>query len=85
MVIADGFYEWHRVGKARRPMRIVMTSREPFAFAGLWDSWRDPHGDIVKSCTIITTEPNDLLCPIHNRMPVILPRGCRQSESEVIS
>ena len=51
-----------------------MTSGEPFAFAGLWDSWRDPAGDIVRSCTIITTEPNELLLPIHNRMPVILPR-----------
>ena len=74
LVIADGFYEWQRVGNARRPMRIVMTSGEPFAFAGLWDSWRDPAGDIVRSCTIITTEPNELLRPIHNRMPVILPR-----------
>ena len=55
-------------------MRVVMKSGEPFAFAGLWDSWRDPGGDIVRSCTIMTTEPNDLLRPIHNRMPVILPR-----------
>ena len=74
LVISDGFYEWQRVGNARRPMRIVMTSGEPFAFAGLWDSWRDPAGDIVRSCTIITTEPNELLRPIHNRMPVILPK-----------
>ena len=74
LVIADGFYEWQRVGNARRPMRIAMASGEPFAFAGLWDSWRDPAGDIVRSCTIITTEPNELLRPIHNRMPVILPR-----------
>ena len=74
LVLADGFYEWQRAGKARRPMRIVMKSGEPFAFAGLWDSWRDPSGEIVRSCTIITTEANDLLRPIHNRMPVILPR-----------
>ena len=73
LVIADGFYEWQRVGKARRPMRVVLKSGEPFAFAGLWDLWRDPAGDIVRSCTIITTEPNELLRPIHNRMPVILP------------
>ena len=56
LVLADGFYEWQRVGNVRRPMRIGMTSGEPFAFAGLWDSWRDPAGDIVRSCTIITTE-----------------------------
>ena len=74
LVLADGFYEWQRVGKARRPMRIVMKSGEPFAFAGLWDAWRDPNGGIVRSCTIITTEANELLRPIHNRMPVILPR-----------
>ena len=74
LVIADGFYEWQRVGKARRPMRVVLKSGEPFAFAGLWDSWRDPAGDIVRFCTIITTEVNELLRPIHNRMPVILPK-----------
>ena len=50
-----------------------MASGEPFAFAGLWDSWRDPNGETVRSCTIITTEANELLRPIHTRMPVILP------------
>ena len=75
LVLADGFYEWQRMGNARRPMRVVMKSGELFAFAGLWDSWRDHAGDIVRSCTIITTEPNELLRPIHNRMPVILPKG----------
>ena len=74
LVIADGFYEWQRAGNARRPLRVAMKSGEPFAFAGLWDSWRDPGGDIVRSCTIITTEPNELLRPIHKRMPVILRR-----------
>ena len=74
LVLADGFYEWQRTGNAKRPMRVVMKSGEPFAFAGLWDSWRDPQGEIVRSCTIITTEANELLRPIHNRMPVILPR-----------
>ena len=75
LVLADGFYEWQRTGNAKRPMRIVMKSGEPFAFAGLWDSWRDPQGEVVRSCTIITTESNQLLRPIHNRIPVILPRG----------
>ena len=55
-------------------MRIVMASGEPFAFAGLWDAWRNPNGEVVRSCTIITTGANELLSPIHDRMPVILPR-----------
>ena len=74
LVLADGFYEWQRAGKARRPMRVTLKSGEPFAFAGLWESWRDPDGEIIRSCTIITTEANDLVRPIHDRMPVILPR-----------
>ena len=55
-------------------MRIEMESGEPFAFAGLWAVWKDPEGNTVPSCTIITTEANDLLRPIHQRMPVILSR-----------
>ena len=74
LVLADGFYEWRRVGKTKTPMRIVLRSGEPFAFAGLWETWRDPEGTVIPSCTIITTTPNDLLKPIHNRMPVILPK-----------
>ena len=74
LVLADGFYEWQRVGRAKRPMRVVMRSGEPFAFAGLWERWRNPDGQAIPSCTIITTEANDLLSPIHDRMPVILPR-----------
>ena len=74
LVLADGFYEWERKGSSGRPMRIVMASGEPFSFAGLWDAWRDPNGEVVRSCTIITTAANDLLRPIHDRMPVILPR-----------
>ena len=74
LVLADGFYEWQRAGSVRRPMRIVMESGEPFAFAGLWSVWRDSEGNRIPSCTIITTEANDLLRPVHNRMPVILPR-----------
>ena len=74
LVLADGFYEWQRAGSVKKPMRIVMESGEPFAFAGLWAVWKDPEGKTVPSCTIITTEANDLLRPIHHRMPVILPR-----------
>ena len=80
LVLADGFYEWQRVpgSRAKRPMRIVMRTREPFAFAGLWETWRDHDGQVIPSCTIITTGANELLAPIHHRMPVILPR---ESES----
>ena len=74
LVLADGFYEWQRTGGARKPMRVVMWSREPFAFAGLWSVWRDPDGYRIPSCAIVTTAANDLLRPIHDRMPVILPR-----------
>ena len=74
LVLADGFYEWQKVGKNKRPMRIAMGAGEPFAFAGLWETWKDPEGTVIPSCTIITTTPNDLLKPIHNRMPVILSR-----------
>ena len=74
LVLADGFYEWERKGSSKRPMRIVMASGEPFAFAGLWDVWRDPKGEVVRSCAIITTSANESLSPIHDRMQVILPR-----------
>ena len=74
LVPADGFYEWQRTGGSKRPMRVVLKSGEPFAFAGLWDAWRDPQGEWVLSCAIITTAANQLLSPIHHRMPVILPR-----------
>ncbi len=74
LVLADGFYEWMRAGGTKRPMRIVMRSGEPFAFAGLWSVWRDPDGNRIPSCAVITTAANDLLRPIHDRMPVILPR-----------
>ena len=74
LVLADGFYEWQQAGSVRKPIRIIMESGEPFAFAGLWAMWRDSEGNHIPSCTVITTEANDLLRPIHHRMPVILPR-----------
>ncbi len=73
LVLADGFYEWQKTSDAKRPMRIVMRTGEPFAFAGLWSEWKDPAGSLIESCTIITTQANDMLQPIHHRMPVILP------------
>ena len=74
LVLADGFYEWQRTGGAKRTMRIVIQSGEPFAFAGLWSMWRDPDGNRISSCAIITAAANELLNPIHDRMPVILSR-----------
>jgi putative SOS response-associated peptidase YedK len=73
LVLADGFYEWKSgAGKTKTPYFIHMNDRKPFAFAGLWDIWTGPDGSPVKTCTIITTEPNDLMSLIHNRMPAIL-------------
>ena len=78
LALADGFYEWRRVGKSRTPMRIVMRTREPFAFAGLWSVWRDQDGNRIPSCAIVTTTPNETLAPIHDRMPVILSRDAER-------
>src|SRR5262245_21518322 len=72
LVVADGFYEWRKDGTRKTPMYIQMQDGRPFAFAGLWEVWQPPEGEKVKSCTIITTEPNALLETIHNRMPAIL-------------
>ncbi|SVE37329.1 uncharacterized protein METZ01_LOCUS490183, partial [marine metagenome] len=73
LILADGFYEWLNIGKTKIPMRITLKSDEPFGFAGIWDSWKSPSGEIVTSCSIITTTPNSVVKPIHNRMPVIIP------------
>ncbi len=77
LVLADGFYEWKQEPGARgkTPMYIRLTSRRPFAFAGLWDMWRPEDGDPVHTCTIVTTGPNQLMQMIHTRMPVILAPG----------
>ena len=60
LVLADGFYEWQGRGRSKRPMRVVMRSGEPFAFAGLWETWKDPASNVIPSCTIITTTPNEV-------------------------
>ncbi len=75
LIVADGFYEWKQENGSKAPMYITLKSGEPFAFAGLWDLWKSPGGEQIRSCTIITTEPNDLLASIHNRMPAILLPG----------
>ena len=72
LVLADSYYEWQKTLTGKKPYRIIMKSGEPFAMAGLWETWRTPQGNVVPSCTIITTAANDYLAPIHNRMPVIL-------------
>ncbi len=74
LVLADGFYEWQKRGAGpKQPYRIARRDGAPFAFAGLWERWRDPaDGRFVESCTIVTTDANALLRPIHHRMPVIL-------------
>lgn len=74
LIPADGFYEWKKLGKGKQPFRFSLKSGEPFGFAGLYESWVSPEGKPVDTCTIITTEPNDLLRPVHDRMPVILPK-----------
>src|SRR5919106_4296550 len=75
LVPADGFFEWQKQGKLRQPFLVERKDRAPFAFAGLWERWRqaDAHDAVVRSCTIITCPPNDLVAPLHDRMPVILP------------
>ena len=79
LVLADGFYEWKKVADGKLPMYISSRSREPFAMAGLWENWKDPSGELIHSCTIITTTPNCLIEPIHNRMPVILPQSAEST------
>ena len=73
LVPADAFYEWQRLDpKTKRPFAIALASGEPYAFAGLWESWRREEGETLETFTILTTDPNELMAPIHNRMPVIL-------------
>ena len=74
LVLADGFYEWRKEARGKVPMRFVLKSREPFAFAGLWDRWRNPDGAELRTFTIITTAANELMRPVHDRMPAILAR-----------
>ena len=74
LILADGFYEWkqQKEDKGKVPIYIQLETGEPFAFAGLWEIWASPEGSELRSCTIITTRPNEFMKPIHNRMPVIL-------------
>ena len=76
LILADGFYEWrHDPDGKRRPVRYTVDGAEPFGFAGLWTGRHDPEADEwLRTCTIITTTANELVAPVHDRMPVILPR-----------
>jgi putative SOS response-associated peptidase YedK len=75
LVLADGFFEWQKQGATKTPLFIYLKTERPFGFAGLYETWTPPLGEPLVTCTIITTEPNDLVRPIHNRMPVILPKA----------
>lgn len=78
LVLADGFFEWQKIQEPgnrlrKQPMYLQLADGRPFAFAGLWESWNSPDGSNILSCAIITTQPNELMASIHDRMPVILP------------
>jgi putative SOS response-associated peptidase YedK len=72
LIPADGFYEWMRTGKMKQPYCFEVREGQLFAFAGLWDGWKDAGGNWIKSCSILTTTPNSVTSAIHDRMPVIL-------------
>jgi len=72
LIPADGFYEWRRTGKAKQPYCFEVNQGQLFALAGLWDRWKDPNGNWIKSCSILTTTPNAVTSAVHDRMPVIL-------------
>jgi putative SOS response-associated peptidase YedK len=82
LVVADGFYEWQKTELGKQPFFIHLRDGRPFAFAGLWEHWQGPADSpgpgesgqrlVIQSCTLLTTTPNDLIRPLHNRMPVIV-------------
>lgn len=75
VIPADGFYEWKREGGRKQPFFFRMRDERPFGFAGLWERWEGEGGQAINSCTILTTGANDVLSPVHDRMPVILHPG----------
>jgi putative SOS response-associated peptidase YedK len=74
LIPANGFYEWRKENGGKQPYYFRMKDGRPFAFAGLWESWDRHGGGEIQSCTILTTDANDLVSEIHHRMPVILPQ-----------
>jgi len=74
LIVADGFYEWRKLadGKRKVPMYVHLRAGRPFGLAGLYENWKGKDGTTLQTCTIITTSPNELMAPIHNRMPAII-------------
>ena len=72
LIPADGFYEWKRLGKEKQPYCFEVNEGELFAFAGIWERWKDPGGKMLETCSILTTTPNAVTSAVHDRMPVIL-------------
>jgi putative SOS response-associated peptidase YedK len=73
IVPADAFYEWKANGRTKQPYAIAMRDRQPFAFAGLWENWKNPATDEwLRTFTVLTTKPNEVVNPLHDRMPLIL-------------
>ena len=81
LIVADGFYEWQvHSDTSKTPMYIHLQEREPFGMAGLWERWTNPEtGEVLVSCTILTTRANEIMREIHERMPVILPHAGYQA------
>jgi putative SOS response-associated peptidase YedK len=80
LIISNGFYEWQKISeKEKQPMRIGLKDSSVFGLAGLWDSWTAEDGNVLETCTIITCEPNSLMKPIHDRMPVLIGKENEQS------
>jgi putative SOS response-associated peptidase YedK len=76
LLLIDGFYEWKQSTKPKTPFFFHRKDRKPFALAGLWEEWRAPDtGEVVRTCALITTGPNAVMAPLHDRMPVILSPG----------
>ena len=72
IIPADGYYEWQKTGGRKQPYYFTMHDERPFGFAGLWDRWKITEGEVIETCTILTTETNDNARELHDRMPVIL-------------
>lgn len=73
LIPADGFYEWKPEGKVKQPYYFSAASGAPLAMAGVWESWRGEDGEVLRTCAVITTGPNAVMAPIHDRMPVLVP------------
>ncbi|MDZ7594573.1 MAG: SOS response-associated peptidase [Thiobacillus sp.] len=72
LVPANGFYEWKNEGRQKQPYYFSLKTGEAFALGGLWESWRAPNGDVLRTCCLITTAPNEIMMPVHDRMPLIV-------------